>query len=226
MFGERGYANPVSNLLNRVYAWMSGGLLITAGIAYYVAHTPYLIKLFFGSPWILFGLIFLQFAFVIGMSIGMNKMSFSVAAGTFIGYSILNGITLSSIFLVYTQASIAVTFLVAAGMFLAMAAYGYFTKADLSSMGSFLLMALFGLIIAGLANMFFQSSTFSYFLSGAGVIIFSLLTAYDVQRLKFLGQQMSGEPINKISIVGALMLYLDFINLFLYLLRFMGQKKD
>jgi uncharacterized protein len=226
MFNEHGYTNPVSNLLSRVYAWMSGGLLITAGVAYYIAKTPGMIKLFYGNPWILFGLIFLQFAFVIALSVGIRRMSFAAAAATFLGYSILNGITLSSIFLVYTQASIALTFIVAAGMFLSMAAYGYFTKADLSAMGSILLMALFGLIISGFANMFFQSSVFSYFLSGAGVVIFSLLTAYDMQKLKALSYQESGEALSKVSIIGALMLYLDFINLFLYLLRFMGQKKD
>lgn len=225
MFNDRIYSGSTSNFLQKVYAWMSVGLLATAGTAYYISQNISLVKFFFGNPWLLFTLLLIQIGLVVGLSVGVNKLSFSAAAIFFLGYSVLNGITLSSIFLVYTPASIALAFLVSAGMFLTMAVYGYFTKADLSSMGSFLLMALFGLIFAGFLNLLFKSNSFTYLLSGAGVIIFSLLTAFDVQKLKVLAQQMSNEALTKVTIIGALTLYLDFINLFLYLLRFMGQQK-
>ncbi|OGB84361.1 hypothetical protein A3F66_01835 [candidate division TM6 bacterium RIFCSPHIGHO2_12_FULL_32_22] len=225
MFGNS-QVNTFNKLLSKVYAWMSAGLLLTAGTAYYVGHSPAMLKVIVGNPWVLFGLILAQLGMVIFLSAGIRKLSFGAALATFLGYSLLNGLTLSFIFLVYTQASIALTFLVAAGMFAAMALYGYFTRADLSGMGSFLMMGIFGLVIAGIANMFFQSNSFSYVLSGAGVVIFSLLTAYDVQRLKTLSQYFSGKDEAKLSVIGALTLYLDFINLFLYLLRFMGNKKD
>ena len=150
-----------------------------------------------------------------------------MAAALFILYAATLGVTLSSIFLVYTYTSIFATFLVTSVMFGAMAIYGYFTKADLSSMGSYLLMALVGLIIGGLVNMFLKNQTFQYMISAVGVLIFTLLTAYDVEKIKRMSQEMLGdrETMAKISILGALMLYLDFVNLFLYLLQFMGRRR-
>lgn len=225
MFNQRSTVSG-NSFLKSVYAWMACGLAITAGVAYYVASTPALVNYIYSSRFMAFGLMIAQLLLVLTLSIGINKLSFPAAAGIFLGYSALTGLTLSAIFLVFSLPSIAISLVVAASMFLAMALYGYFTDADLSSMGSFLLMGLIGLIIAGLVNMFFQSSAFEYVISGIGVIVFALLTAYDVQKLKVMSYQLSGEVKSKFSIIGALTLYLDFINLFLYLLRFMGQKRN
>ncbi|MDR3646848.1 MAG: Bax inhibitor-1/YccA family protein [Candidatus Babeliales bacterium] len=217
-----------SSFLSKVYGWMTVGLALTASVAYYISSQPKIVAAIFNNFAVILVLFFVQIALVAALSFYISKMSFSLAALTFIGYSILSGVTLSSIFLVYTQSSIAVTFFVAAGMFAAMALYGYLTKSDLSSMGSFLFMAVIGLAIALLINMFLKSEMFDYIISGIGVIIFSLLTAYDMQQIKLIGSQMSlaGEDQSKISIICALKLYLDFINLFLYLLRFMGKKNN
>ena len=225
MFNQRSTVSG-NSFLKSVYPWMACGLAITAGVAYYVASTPALVNYIYSSRFMAFGLMIAQLLLVLTLSIGINKLSFPAAAGIFLGYSALTGLTLSAIFLVFSLPSIAISLVVAASMFLAMALYGYFTDADLSSMGSFLLMGLIGLIIAGLVNMFFQSSAFEYVISGIGVIVFALLTAYDVQKLKVMSYQLSGEVKSKFSIIGALTLYLDFINLFLYLLRFMGQKRN
>lgn len=225
MFNQQSYGSS-KNFLQGVYAWMATGLSLTAAISYIVAHTPALIQYIFANHWVVFGLFIAQIALVLSLSFGVRKMSYPVAAGVFLAYSALTGLTLSSLFLVYTYASIVVTFVVAASMFLAMALYGYFTDADLSSMRNVLLMGLIGLIIAGFVNIFFKSTAFDFIISGIGVIIFSLLTAYDSQKLKVLSYQLQGEEKKKFGIIGALTLYLDFINLFIYLLRFMGQKKD
>ncbi len=223
-----GTSRFVQDFLYRVYGWMSAGLALTAGTAYWVSVTPAAIKAIYSSQWIVLGLIIAQFAAVIGLSAGIRRMSYSTAAMIFLGYSILSGLTFSSIFLMYTQTSIFSTFLVTAGMFGGMSLYGYVTKTDLSGMGNILLMALFGLILSMFVNMWFKSPQFSYLISGAGVLIFTLLTAYDVQKLKRIAQQMSsqGQAMGQIVIFGALTLYLDFINLFLFLLRFMGQRRS
>lgn len=228
MFNQSNQSSQLTtkSFLHKVYAWMSAGLLVTAGVSYYVAHTPALLKYIFSNPMIIIGLVILQLLLVGVLSFAINKMSYMSAALLFIAYSALTGLTLSSIFLVYTYTSIAVTFLVAAGMFLAMALYGYFTDADLSKMGNYLFMGVIGLVLAGLLNFIFKSTGFDFLISAAGVVIFSLLTAYDVQSLKVLSYQLQGQDSSKVSIIGALKLYLDFINLFLYLLRFMGQKKE
>lgn len=225
MINNYSYSAP-KNFLRSVYAWMAAGLSVTAGIAYFVAQTPALLTYLFSNPWVIFALVIAQFAFVLTLSLAVRKLSYPAAAALFLGYSALTGLTLSSVFLVYTFTSIAVTFVVAAAMFLAMAIYGFVTDADLSSMGSFLLMGIIGLIIAGIVNMFLKSTGLEFIIAGAGVIIFALLTAYDVQKLKVISYQLQGSEQRKLSIIGALTLYLDFINLFLYLLRFLGQKKD
>ena len=218
----------VQSFLQRVYGWMSVGLALTAGTAYYVATTPAMLKIVFGSPWIFLGLFIVQLGLVIALSAGIHKLSFGTALMLFLGYSVLSGITLSAIFLAYTYTSIASTFLVAAGMFGGMSLYGYVTKADLSQWGSFLFMGLLGLILSLLVNMWLQSPGFGLLISWGGVLIFTLLTAYDVQKLKRIAQKMSsqGQPMNQIVVYGALTLYLDFINLFLYLLRIMGQRRN
>lgn len=222
---EQSY-NQSKGFLHKVYAWMSAGLILTAGVSAYIANSPSVLKFIFSNFGIVLGLFIAQIALVVALGMAISKLSYQVAALLFLGYAILNGVTLSSIFIVYTHTSIAYTFLVTAGMFLAMAIYGYVTRADLSSMGSFLFMGIIGLIIAGLLNMFFQNSILELLIAAAGVIIFSLLTAFDVQKLKMLSYQLQGSESSKIAILGALTLYLDFINLFIYLLRFMGQKKD
>lgn len=229
MFEQENIMNSTNNsFLSKVYSWMTLGLMITAGVAYYISSQPKLVASIINNFGVVLILFLLQVLLVAALSFYISKMSFAVATLVFIGYSILSGITLSSIFLVYTQSSIAVTFLVAAGTFFAMALYGYVTKNDLSSMGSFLFMAVIGLAIALLVNMFLKSEAFDYVISGIGVIIFSLLTAYDMQQIKLIGLQMraTGEDVSKISIICALKLYLDFINLFLYLLRFFGKKNN
>lgn len=217
-----------TDFLSQVYAWMTLGLTVTAGVAYYISTQPQLVSMIFKNFGIILVLFLIQIILVAALSFYISKMSFVMAAVAFLGYSILSGITLSSIFLVYTQSSIAVTFFVCAGMFAAMALYGYFTKNDLSSMGSFLFMGLIGLIIAMLINMFLKSEALDYIISGFGVVIFALLTAFDMQQIKLIGSQMisAGEQTSKISIICALKLYLDFINLFLYLLRFFGKKNS
>jgi uncharacterized protein len=218
----------VQDFLYRVYGWMSVGLILTASVAYWIASTPEAVKMFYSSPWIMAGLMIAQLGAVIGLSAGINRLSFGTSAMIFVAYSILTGLTFSYIFLVYTQTSIFSTFLVTAGMFGGMSLYGYVTKSDLSGMGNILLMALFGLILSMFVNFWLKSPEFSFLISGVGVLIFTLLTAYDVQKLKRNAQMMSsqGQSTDKIVITGALILYLDFINLFIYLLRFMGQRRN
>lgn len=215
-------------LMRKVYLWMSVALAITAGVAYYVFSQPALFKSLTSSPGIMFGLIIAQLALVIGLSFFIMRMSLFAALAAFITYAALVGLTLSVIFGVYTESSIYATFAITAGMFAVTALYGYTTDADLTSFGSFGLMALFGLIIGGVVNMFLQSEAFDYVISFFGVIVFTLLTAYDVQKLKYIGQSMVAdrETMGKVAVIGALTLYLDFINLFLYLLRFLGKQKD
>lgn len=227
------YSGPVryaqeTNLLYRVYAWMCLALALTASTAYYVSMNPTFVHLILTKPIILAVLFIFQLGLVIVLSMFLERMNMATAVFLFMIYALSMGVTLSSIFLVYTFASIVATFVVASGMFGAMAIYGYFTKADLSSMGSFLFMALIGLILGLFVNMFIKSASFNYVLSGIGVIVFTLLTAYDVQKIKYMAQEMRADQqtMAKISIIGALTLYLDFVNLFLYLLQFMGRRKD
>lgn len=218
----------ITSIFYAVYAWMAVALAITASIAYYVGTTPTVYAYLMENNWVVFGLIIAQFALVIGLVAFLNRMNTVTAMIMFIAYAILMGITLSSIFLVYTTASIATTFFVTAGMFGGMALYGYFTKTDLSSIGSIAIMMLFGLILGGLVNLFLRSPMMQMILSGVGVIVFSLLIAFDTQKIKQLSKSLLAdqETTTKIAIVCALTLYLDFVNLFLYLLTFFGKKKE
>lgn len=219
---------PVSRFMYRVYAWMAFALAVTAGVSYYTFESQTLFKYLMTHTGAMIGLIVFQFALVVALSSFMMKMSLTVAITAFVVYAASLGLTMASIFFVYTKTSIYATFLVTAGMFLVMALYGYFTKADLSALGSFMLMALFGLILGFVVNFFMQSSIFDYILSGIGVIVFTLLTAYDTQKIKQRAQQLvvDNETWGKIAITSALTLYLDFINLFLFMLRFMGQRRE
>ncbi len=217
----------ISAFIYRVFGFMAMALAITAGTAFYVSRVPSLYKSLLEQPTILFAVLLIQIFLVVVLSLFITRLSFVFAALIFFVYAVSLGYTLSVIFLAYTQASIFATFLTTATMFGAMSLYGYFTKADLSTIGNMATMALFGLIIGMLVNLWLGSSMFEYVLSAIGVVVFTLLTAYDVQKIKQLGQQLIAqrEAMNKVAIVGALTLYLDFINLFLFLLRFTGQRK-
>ncbi|WAS99793.1 Bax inhibitor-1 family protein [Rouxiella chamberiensis] len=212
----------------QVYGWMTCGLLLTAFVAWYASRSPAILGFIFSSQITFFGLIILQLALVFVISGMVNRLSGAVATGLFMLYSALTGLTLSSIFIVYTGASIASTFVVAGGMFGAMSVYGYVTKRDLSGIGSLLFMALIGIVLASLVNFWLKSPALMQAISYIGVVVFVGLTAYDTQKLKNMGEQLSvndKENFRKYSIVGALTLYLDFINLFLMLLRIFGNRR-
>lgn len=215
-------------LLQQVYGWMAAGLALTGLIAWYVSQSETLLTLIFGNRAVFFGLIIVELGLVFGLSWGMSRMSSALATSGFVLYAAINGATLAAIFLIYTTESIASTFLVTACVFGAMSIYGYTTQRDLSTMGNLLFMALIGLIIASIVNIFMQSTAIYWVTTYAGVLIFVGLTAYDTQKLKRLSSQINErdtETFQKMVILGALTLYLDFINLFLYLLRILGKRK-
>jgi len=217
----------MSSFISAVYGFMAVALAITAAVAYYVSITPAIYTAFFGNPLLLFLVFIGQLALVIGLAIALPRLNFGMALAMFFLYATSVGLTLSAIFLVYELGSIYQTFVVTAGMFGIMCIYGYFTKSDLTAIGNIAIMALIGLILSMLVNMFLRSEQFDYIISAIGVLVFTVLTAYDTQKIKRLGQQLlDQEMLNKVAILGALTLYLDFINLFLYLLRFMGRKRE
>lgn len=221
-------SGSVANFMYKVYGWMAAGLAVTASTAYYIFSNPVLFRSIFSSSLIILLLIVAQFAAVIALSAFVSRMSMVIAAATFLGYSLLTGITFSSVFMVYKMASIYLAFGITAGMFGVMALYGYVTKDDLTGVGSIARMGLFGIIIAMIVNMFLGSAQMDYIISLVGVAVFTLLTAYDNQKIKQLGHVLigQGEMANKVALVGALTLYLDFINLFLFLLRLFGQRRE
>ncbi len=214
--------------LAKVFNWMAIGLGLTGVVAYLTASSGLALKIA-TSP-LFFIMILAELGLVFYLSARVDKMPAATATSIFLGYAGLNGLTLSTIFLAYTNSSIVGTFFITAGMFGAMAIYGLVTKRDLSGFGSFLFMGLIGIIIASLVNLFLQSSAMSWIISMAGVLVFTGLTAYDVQRIKGIGEQgimtQGEELIKKGAIMGALALYLDFINLFIMLLRFFGGSRD
>lgn len=217
-----------ATLFRNVYLWMTLALIITAVTAVLVASSSSFVYTIVTNRILFYGLLIGELALVWILAANINKLSFQTATIMFVGYSILNGVTLSIIFLAFTASSIALTFFVTAGTFGAMALYGTITKRDLSSLGNILIMALFGLIIASIANWFLKSETFYWIITYVGVIIFVGLTAYDAQKIKEM-IRANGNEINetsqKIALMGALSLYLDFINLFLYLLRIFGDRR-
>jgi len=214
--------------LAKVFNWMAIGLGLTGIVAYLTASSGIAMQIV-SSP-MLMVLVLVELGMVFFLSARVDKLQASTATGLFIAYAVLNGVTLSTIFLAYTRSSIAGTFFITAAMFGAMAVYGLVTKRDLSGFGSFLSMGLIGILVASLVNMFFQSSAMSWVISMVGVLVFTGLTAYDVQRIKAIGEQgimtQGEEMVRKGSIMGALALYLDFINLFLMMLRFFGGSRD
>src|SRR5579885_91341 len=218
----------IANFIYKVYGWMAIALTITASVAYYISTMPVIAQTIFSNPFLLIGLFIAQLGVVVAISGFVNRLNYSTAVSLFLVYAASVGLTFSVIFLHYTFASIALTFLITAGMFGAMCLYGYFTKADLSSWGSIGLMLMVGLIIGFLANLYFKNPMLDYILSGIGVIVFTGLTAFDMQKIKQLGYHLLSdyEMLQKVSVLGALTLYLDFINLFIMLLRFTGRSRD
>jgi len=211
----------------RVYNWMTAGLGVTGVLAFYVSNSETMMNIIHSNPIVPIVLIVAQLGLVIYLSGWIQKMSASQATGIFMLYAGLTGLTFSFIFIAYTTASITSAFMVTAGTFAAMSFYGYTTKRDLTSMGSFLFMGLIGIIIASLVNMFLQSEAMHWIITYAGVLIFVGLTAYDTQKIKamnILGNEGTDEDTRE-AIIGALTLYLDFINLFLMLLRIMGDRR-
>jgi FtsH-binding integral membrane protein len=221
--------SAVSVYMRQVYQWMTAGLAVTAAVAYGVANSIELQQAILGNSIVLIALVIAQFGLVIALSAAVHKMSASTATGLFMLYSALTGATLSSVFVVYPVASITNAFLVTSGTFLAMSIYGTVTKRDLTAFGSFLTMGLFGLVIAMLVNIFLQSGMMSFIISCLGVLIFTGLTAYDTQKLRNFGLSAplnDGTAMRRGAILGALTLYLDFINLFLMMLRLFGANRD
>ena len=215
-------------LMRKVFVWMTLALAITGLTAYGVATSPTILSLIFSSKVTFFGLIIAEFALVFAISGAINRLSLSTATMLFILYSVINGATLSSIFFAFSVATIGKVFFITAGTFGAMALVGYTTKTDLTSMGKLLFMALLGIIIASVVNMFVASSGLDLILSYVGVLVFVGLTAYDTQKIKQMCQTApdAGESAQKLALIGTLSLYLDFINLFLYLLRIFGNNRD
>lgn len=221
--------NAVATLMRNMYAWMAIALVITGFTAFAIANSYSLIYALVTNPIMFYGVIFAELGLVYFLSSRIFRMSFTTAGLLFAVYSILNGVTLSLIFLIYELGSIVSTFFITAGTFGAMAVVGSFLKKDLSFVGRFALMALIGLIIAGVVNMFMRSEGFSFIIAIIGVLVFTALTAYDAQKMKNLiaenGYEVN-ENTQKLALIGALNLYLDFVNLFLYLLRLLGSRRD
>ena len=214
-------------LMRKVYTWMALALVITGITAYGVATTPSLIMAIANNSILFWGLVIAEFGLVFGISGMLHKLSLTTATLMFIVYSVINGVLLSFIFLAYTMSSISTVFFITAGTFGVMALIGYTTKTDLSKFGSILFMALIGLIIATVVNMFVHSSGLQLIISYVGVLIFVGLTAYDTQKIKqMLNEQSSAdESAQKLALLGALSLYLDFVNLFIHLLRILGDRR-
>jgi FtsH-binding integral membrane protein len=217
-----------ASFILKVYNWMTMGLALTALVAMAIEFVmPGIRWVMLENPLIFYGLLILELALVWGLSAAINKIPALVATLVFLAYAALNGLTFSIIFLVYSMGSIAYTFFITAAMFGATSVFGYITKMDLSRLGGILMMALIGLIIASVVNIFVASSALEWIVSFAGVVIFVGLTAYDTQKIKKMsvGIDSSSEEGGKASIMGALALYLDFINLFLFLLRILGRRR-
>lgn len=216
----------VSQVMKRVYVKMFLGLLVTAFVSLWCVQTPAVINFFATHSWAMWVLIIAELGMVFGISGGINRLSSATATLLFFLFAVVNGLMLFPIFFAYTATSIAKTFFITAGVFGAMSVYGYFTSQDLTKIGSILVMALFGLIICIVVNLFLKSSTMEWIISFAGVIIFIGLTAWDTQQIKRMALMAPSDSVSKLATLGALSLYLDFINLFLYLLRFFGSSRD
>ena len=221
-------ADVQARFFAQVYGWMAAGLGLTGGVALFASSSPALMQFVFGTRFVFLGLIIVELVIVGFLSARIFDWSLGKVQAAFVGYAVLNGVTLSCVFLAYTSASIASTFFITAGTFGIMSLFGYFTKADLSGWGKLLSMAVIGLVIAMVVNMFLRNSVLETITSFIGVLVFVALTAYDTQKLKqlaLLGVTEGEETSNKASILGALTLYLDFVNMFLFLLRLFGSRR-
>ena len=216
-------ADASNDALWKTYRWMTLGLAVTGLVALGVASSPAALELLLGNRIVFYGLLFAQLGLVIAFTAAARRASTAVVAGMFFLYAALTGVTFSTLFLVYTSSSIAGVFFVTAGAFAGLSAVGFFTKRDLSAIGRFAIFALIGLIIASVVNFFLMSSGLQWLVSIAGVLVFGALTAYDTQKLKQMFA--SGEASANMPLVGALMLYLDFVNMFLFLLRLFGRRR-
>lgn len=216
-----------ADFMQKVYLWMTLALSLTGFVAYRTTQSEFLLGLIFGSSFGFIGIILVELALVFWISSGIQRISSNMAIGLFLLYSVLNGFTLSVLLIAYTGASVASTFFITAGMFGAMSVYGYSTKQDLSSWGNLLFMALIGLILASFVNIFLQSEGLNWIISYVGVLVFVGLTAFDTQKIKQLAAQVIAESEvgRKVAILGALTLYLDFINMFIFMLRIMGNRR-
>ncbi|AHH03531.1 hypothetical protein BHY_0580 [Borrelia nietonii YOR] len=217
-----------NKFLAQVFGLMAIGLLISAIFAYTTSENQIMKAIIFTNPMSYIAMLLVQFGLVYAISGAIEKISSGTATALFLGYSALTGVTLSSVFMIYTQGSIFYTFGITSLTFLAMSFYGYTTSTDLTKMGSYLIMGLWGIIIASIFNIFFRSSGLDFLISILGVILFTGLTAYDVQNISKMNRMLEDgtEIKNRMAVVASLKLYLDFINLFLYLLRFLGQRRD
>lgn len=223
------YSAAVSEYMRQVYMWMTAGLAVTAFVAYALSSSPAFFNMVRGNTIVSIFLVVAQFGLVIALSAAIQKMSSAVATGLFFLYSALTGAMLSSIFVIYPIATIGTAFLVTAGTFGAMSLYGFVTKRDLTSLGNFLFMGLIGIIIAMVVNIFLQSGMMNFIVSCLGVLIFTGLTAYDTQKIKNFGMDApldDSVAMRRGSILGALTLYLDFINIFIMLLNLFGASRD
>ncbi|MFQ5484087.1 MAG: Bax inhibitor-1/YccA family protein [Desulfobacterales bacterium] len=220
----------INTFIRSVYNWMAIGLAITGLMAYYVAHSEVLLGIVFGNRLVFFGLIIGELTLVFSLARRIGRMRASTATGLFLLYSALNGITLSAVLLIYTRESLSATFFIAAVTFLACSIFGMSTKRDLTSLGGFMTMGLIGILIASVVNLFIGSSGIRMIISYIGVIVFVGLTAYDTQKLKAMAMSqpagLDGGIVRKGAVVGALTLYLDFINLFLMLLYILGGSRE
>lgn len=216
----------VTAFLSRVYGWMFLGLLLTAGTAVAVASSPVLIKTLVLNKGLLLLVIFAQVGVVIFLSVRVHKMAPATAAILFLLYSALVGVTTSIIFLVYTGTSIVSAFVIAGGMFGAMAVFGSLTKRSLAGVGQFMFMGLIGLVVAMVVNIFLFNDVLRFVISVVGVVVFTGLTAWDAQRLKQMAVALPDGRVGAYAVVGALSLYLDFINLFFFILRLMGGRRN
>jgi FtsH-binding integral membrane protein len=219
----------VGEFFRRVFLWMAAGLALTGVVAFTVASSPGLIRAIYGNRLVFYVVLFAPLGIVLAMSALQERLNSLTAAGMFLLYAFVNGLTFSFIFLVYTSQSIASVFFISAGMFGALAAYGFMTKRDLSAVGRFMFMGLIGLVIASIVNIFLASDALSWMISVIGVLVFAGLTAYDTQKLRafaLANAHANGtDGVKKVAVFGALNLYLDFINLFLFLLRLFGDRR-
>lgn len=215
------------SFISRVYAWMFFALVITAVISMWVASTPSLVQAIFGNSILFIVLVLAEISMVMGLAFAINRISAMAATFMFVVYSVLNGLTLSVIFVAFTTASLATTFFVTAGTFGVMSIYGYTTKRDLTSIGNLAFMALIGLIIGSVVNIFWHNPILYWAVTYIGILIFVGLVAYDTQKIKQMNAQQMRDPEaeRKGAILAALALYLDFINLFLLLLRIFGRRR-